>query len=276
MTNRFPGVVRDRKHDVPPARPRPIDTMVRETPTRDVRKDALLYVFTDTTVSDYMSVFDDQAIAWAMRPDPNFSVDGRYMIAQPLPPGLDLWRSWLLTVPEAERDLAPYVCRKRLWPGGRGHLAPDVLTTINFPLVRENVRDVLRRNDPDGHYFVPAEFVDWDSGAPIPGTWWHWIVRRRFSVSTDGPRWTRSLPFDSRFSDPRAANELVQNPAARAYFAEIGALGYLTYYFQVAFDRRLFAALKAAGVTGLVERTNDAPGTYPEEMKPYENVGHIP
>ena len=94
--------------------------MVRETPTRDVRKDALLYVFTDTTVPDHMSVFDDQAIAWAMRPDPNFSVDGRYMIAKSLPPGHDLWRSWHLTVPEAERDLAPYVCRKRLRPGGRG------------------------------------------------------------------------------------------------------------------------------------------------------------
>ena len=55
-----------------------------------------------------------------MGPDPNFSMDGRYMIAQSLPPGHDLWRSWHLTVPEAERDLTPYVCRKRLRPGGRG------------------------------------------------------------------------------------------------------------------------------------------------------------
>ncbi|MEM9795327.1 MAG: hypothetical protein AAF919_02490 [Pseudomonadota bacterium] len=264
----------------PTGDPGPLPKNRIEEFTPKVKHDALLYCAGGTIIEGYVGVFPDRPIANPRNRDPNFSwLCGRHMSDAALPPEVaQFWQMKVVSPPDPERDLAPYIATKRIAPDAAADVIPDIVVTHNFPLVRANAREVLLDLDPEAHFFLPARVETYHGGVAVPGEWYHWVIRRRLMVKPEHhrPNWSGIYEQVGSFSQRGPAHLFYEHVPTRDWVSGLTAVGMSTYFYSYGLTRTAFGALKAAGVTGLVERTTDhgAP-VRTKSRKNNENVSHI-
>ncbi|MEM9795326.1 MAG: hypothetical protein AAF919_02485 [Pseudomonadota bacterium] len=252
---------------------------VPEVPRRTPRFDAILYEWGADTL--------DGVLRRTLVPKPPRAITyhanwgylhSRHFAPLPLPDGMDRWSAGLLTSDDPAAALAEddLLVDLEIGPDAIQDLLPDVIQW-SLPMVRANVRVVLEAVDRGGSYFVPAVVRLEGSGAPVRGDWSYWLVRRQLKRDKSDEAEKAAIP---RITPPTltrtsrlhpTAWELYNDPTVRAVVSEMPVWCHAGRYSEPLFNRAAFAALKAAGVTGLVERTN----VKDTEAVPGENIGWV-
>jgi hypothetical protein len=256
-----------------PHDPDPLARLVREVPTWDVQREALAYVLYSCILDGALRVEQAEEAKILSHNRDGWNKDGRYRVRAPLPKALCRWRYEMVTLPDPKADLAPYLSELVLGPPPLIELLPDVLSIYPpFTIVSDHVRELITDLDIDGSYFVPAK-LSVEGGGAVPGSWWHWIPRRRLTLMKEGERIKGLMPFSGIMADPYLAWQLVHDPDARNFVSDLPVWGAGAGFGfgPIAFNRSTFAALKAAGITGLVESI--APSGY--DLNDHESVGHF-
>lgn len=190
-------------------------------------------------------------------------------VPQPLPEGMDRWSYNLITLGDPQNMAGLNLNPTYVGPDYMCDVLPDIMVSLCCNFVRSNARDVIEAVDPEGSYFFPATILQKESHEPVDGDWWYWLQRRELHVvNREGlPRWYNST-MNGYCRRSHVAYELTENPAVRNFISGIPIWG---LGFYVSFNREMFTALKAAGVSGLVELTRDK-----FDLEHYnENVGYL-
>jgi hypothetical protein len=263
-------------HTLPNGIELPNGGIVIGAPNLEVEHEALIYECSGTPLDNYCQFLMQAEARPALTFDPAFvNLDSPFRVPQQLPGGLERWRYDLLTIddPEAELERCGHLAPVEVSPEYLRDHIPDICGS-RVPIVRENVRALLEKLDPGGSYFFPATVVMEVSRRPVRGSWSHWLPRRRFKCGRDGPTLVDRHVAPTLTGKLRLDHlkwEIVRNEAFRSFISTIPVWGLSASFPYVMFNRATFGALKAAGVSGLVERTN----TDPVEYTKFENVGYV-
>lgn len=249
--------------------------IVREVVNHSISKPAKFYVSFGNVLDGHLG-FDRLAPFKFFPPprDPDWiPATSPYFKAVEMPPSAGgHWKHFRLDVdPDA---LSPFLLPLRLQSDCALPLT-DVFGWPPFSFVSRAAQEKLAGIAPDSSYFVPAELYR-STGEKIEGNWFHWIIRDRLFHDTSGD-WAKSapkvmLPFPGLFAAPLTAGELTALAGLRDYLDKVPIWGLGMNFIQFAMNATVFSALKATGLTGLVENTASLPG----DRKLHENIGHIP
>jgi hypothetical protein len=252
------------------------DELRSEEPDGKVKFPAALYIKFGNSLDGYLGYRSLSPIPEVGAPNRDWIRGGPICRPEPLPPEVGpQWKLYKITMDDA--TLNSY--RSDMLADGDGPLVmsnlPDIFGYRPFNIVSARAKNLLERLFPDGSYFLKTDLFD-AAGHPVDRPSYKWMPRYSYSYNpTVRPDYAGvgsigyiQLPFDW---EEDMAWELVHLPEVRNYFQGIPFWITGVAIGQVVINAPIFAALKAAKLTGLVENTV----TNRLDRKSWENVGHI-
>lgn len=246
----------------------------KETPSTDVKKDALFYAYFRPALDGAFKLKYDREWTNLSAQRPGWNAGSSYRVPVELPPELDPWHMELITCTPAAME--PLLSDFSI-DGAYADWVPDIWASYHALNVTASARHVIEKLDPGFNYFYPMTIREIGTGDPLPGERFHWVPRRRLFVpyqrDADLTQGQFAVWEGGRFSNMKYVWQYNHNQDLRAFLADLPfwAEGFSTFSF--AMSRPAFRQLKSKAFTGLLEL--ECEDRYDDRCDRSHNVGHF-
>jgi hypothetical protein len=181
---------------------------------------------------------------------------------------MERWERWHM-LPDLEmlreRFVSDWSVRK-----GKAHHLTDFSGGGNYVIVSDRAKSFIEKNDVGHSRFVPLRVFERPDMVPVEGLWHYWLLTDQFSLATELDDKKKILQTTAGI-DYHVGWEVANNPVFCQYISKFPFWCMAGVSGKIAIRNDIFAAMKEAGFTGLVEIASKSD----IGRKGHETVGHL-